>query len=108
MTKLQLQNLDQTVVDPFLNVNISNTNNIKKFWVGIFKGQGHISQVYYTAVTDIHLAHTKGAPGEMLLINVCIIFYLRLFFWKKWDDLEDLELRLYLSLYFKIFSKIIF
>ena len=40
-TKLQLQNLNQPIVDTFL----SNTNNVKKFWVGIFKGQSHISQV---------------------------------------------------------------
>ena len=66
-TKHQPQNLDQTVVDPFLNFNISNTNNIKKFWVGIFKGQGHISQVYYTAVTDIHLALFSTFIQKVLL-----------------------------------------
>ena len=41
-TKPQLQNLDQTVANTFL----SNTIKIKKFWVGIFKGQSHINQVY--------------------------------------------------------------
>ena len=45
-TKPQLQNIDQTVVNTFLSINISNTTNIKKLWVGIFKGQSHISQVY--------------------------------------------------------------
>ena len=41
----QLQNLGQTVVNTFLSKNISDTNNIKKFWVGIFKSQSraHIS-----------------------------------------------------------------
>ena len=42
-TKPQLQNLDQTV-----SSSISNTNNIKMFWVGIFKGQSHIGKVLTT------------------------------------------------------------
>ena len=52
-TKPQLQNLDQTVVNTFFSINFSNTNNIKKFWVGIFKGQSHISQVRYTGVSQL-------------------------------------------------------
>ena len=40
----QLQNLDWTVVNMFFRININNTNNINKFWVGIFKSQSHISQ----------------------------------------------------------------
>ena len=51
LTKLQLQNLDQTVVNTFLSINISNTTNIKKLWVGIFKGQSHISQVHLTGLS---------------------------------------------------------
>ena len=39
-TKPQLQNLNETVVKIFLSINISSTNNIKKFWVDIFKWQG--------------------------------------------------------------------
>ena len=35
MTKLQL-----------LSINTSNSNNLNKFWVGIFTSQGHINQVY--------------------------------------------------------------
>ena len=50
----------------------------------------------------------KVLLGKCYWSTFALFFYLRLFFWKKWDDLEDLELRLYLSLYFKIFSKIIF
>ena len=46
-------------------------------------GQGHISKVYHTEVTDKPLAlfstFIQGAPWEMLLIKVCIIFYLRFF-----------------------------
>ena len=41
-----LQNLDQTVVNTFLNINSSNTNNIKKLLVVNFKSQSHINQVY--------------------------------------------------------------
>ena len=36
MTKLQLPNLHTTVVKTFLIINISNSNNLNKFWVGIF------------------------------------------------------------------------
>ena len=53
-TKPQFQNHAQTVVNTFLSINISNTNNIKKFWVDIFKDQSHTNQVYYikTAVSE--------------------------------------------------------
>ena len=36
-------NLDQTVANTIL---ISNSNNLIKFWVGIFTRQGRINQVY--------------------------------------------------------------
>ena len=41
MTKLQL-----------LSINTSNSNNLNKFWVGIFTSQGHINQVYLTGVSQ--------------------------------------------------------
>ena len=46
MTKLQLPNLHQTAGNTFLSINISNSNSLSKFWVGIFRRQGHINQVY--------------------------------------------------------------
>ena len=46
MTKPQLANMQQTVGDTILIINISNSNNLNKFWVAIFKRQGHISQVF--------------------------------------------------------------
>ena len=46
MTKLHLPNLHQTVVSTFLIINMSNSNNLNKFWVVIFTRQGHINQVY--------------------------------------------------------------
>ena len=46
MTKPQLLNLQQTVVNTILIINISNSNNFNKFWEGIFTRQGHINQVY--------------------------------------------------------------
>ena len=46
MTKPQLKNLQQTFVNTILIINISNSNNLNKFWVGIFTNQGHINQVY--------------------------------------------------------------
>ena len=65
LAELQLQNLDQPlcsksekslVLGPnvssqicnnmILTINISNSNNLNKFWVGIFTRQGHINQVY--------------------------------------------------------------
>ena len=45
MTKRQLQN-QQAVANMILSINISNINNLNKFWVGIFNRQGHINQVY--------------------------------------------------------------
>ena len=42
-TKPQLRNLQQIVANKIL---ISNGYNISKFWVGIFKRQGYINQVY--------------------------------------------------------------
>ena len=46
MTKPQLPNLQQTVADTILIINISNSNILNKFWVAIFTRQGHINQVY--------------------------------------------------------------
>ena len=45
MTKRQLPN-QQAVANMILSINISNSNNLNKFWVGIFTPQGHINQVY--------------------------------------------------------------
>ena len=52
MTKNQLPNLQQTVANTILIINISNNNNLNKFWVGIFTRQGHINQVYSTADSE--------------------------------------------------------
>ena len=46
MTKLQLTNLHQTTVNTFFSINISNRNNLNKFYVAILTRQGHINQVY--------------------------------------------------------------
>ena len=45
-TKRQLPNLQQIVANTILIINISNNNNLNKFWVGIFTRQGRINQVY--------------------------------------------------------------
>ena len=45
MTKPQLPNLQQTVANTILITN-SNSNNLNKFWVGIFTRQGLINLVY--------------------------------------------------------------
>ena len=45
-TKPQLPSMQQTVANTILMINISNSNNLTKFWVGIFTRQGHINQVY--------------------------------------------------------------
>ena len=45
MTEPQLPILQQTVANMILIINIGNSNNINKFWVGIFTRQGHINQV---------------------------------------------------------------
>ena len=52
MNNPQLPNLQQTVANTILIINISNSNNINKFWVGIFTRQDHINQVYYTGVSQ--------------------------------------------------------
>ena len=46
MTKPQLPNLQQTVANTILIINISNSNNLNKFYVGIFTRQGDINKVY--------------------------------------------------------------
>ena len=46
MTKPQLSNLQQTVADTILIINMSNSNILNKFWISIFTRQGHINQVY--------------------------------------------------------------
>ena len=46
ITKHQLPSMQQTVANTILMINISNSNNLNKFWVGIFTRQGHINQVY--------------------------------------------------------------
>ena len=38
--ELQLPNLQQTVANTFLIININNSNNLNKFWVAIFTRQG--------------------------------------------------------------------
>ena len=52
MTKPQLPNLQQTVANTIHIINISNSNNLNKFWVGIFTRQGHINQVYLIGVSE--------------------------------------------------------
>ena len=49
MTKPQLPNLQQTDAN---TINISNSNNLNKFWVVIFTPQGQIDQVYLTGVSE--------------------------------------------------------
>ena len=46
MNNPQLPNLQQTLANTILTINISNSNNINKFWDDIFTRQGHINQVY--------------------------------------------------------------
>ena len=53
MTKLQLPHLHQIVVNMSFSINITNSNNLNKFWVGIFTRQGHINQVYFTQVSQL-------------------------------------------------------
>ena len=45
MTKRQFPN-QQAVANMILCINISNSNKLNKFWVGIFTPQGHSHQVY--------------------------------------------------------------
>ena len=49
LTKPQLPNLPQTVANTILVTNISNSNNINKFWV---TRHGHINQSYLTGVSQ--------------------------------------------------------
>ena len=46
LTKPQFPNLQQTIANKILIINISNSNNVNKFWVGIVTRQDHINQVY--------------------------------------------------------------
>ena len=46
MTKSQLPKLHESVASTILSINISNGNNLNKFWVDIFICEGHINQVY--------------------------------------------------------------
>ena len=46
MTKPQLPNLQQTVANTIHIINIIKSDNLNKFWVGIFTRQGHVNQVY--------------------------------------------------------------
>ena len=46
LTKIQLPNQQETVSNTILITDISNSNNLNKYWVGIFTRQGHIYQVY--------------------------------------------------------------
>ena len=46
ITKPQLPSMQQTVANTVLITNISNSNNLNKFWVGILTRQGHMNQVY--------------------------------------------------------------
>ena len=45
LNKLQLPN-QQTVANMILSINISKSNILNKFWVGIFTRQGYINQVF--------------------------------------------------------------
>ena len=66
-TKPQLPNLQQTVANTILITNISNSNNLNKFWVGIFTRQGHVNQIYSTGVsewvTDKHSQYVWSDSG---------------------------------------------
>ena len=57
LTNIQVENLDQNVVNTFLSINISNTSNIKKFWVGIFKSQSPNNQVLLVRI----FSHWQGS-----------------------------------------------
>ena len=46
MIKPQSPNVQQNVANMILTFNLRNRNNLNKFWVSIFKRQGHINQVY--------------------------------------------------------------
>ena len=82
MNKPQLPNLQQTVVNMILIININNSKNINEFWVGIFTLKGHINQVYLTGVS--HIDSDKGCQWsdlgqiEMIMINSTRNWILRL------------------------------
>ena len=63
--KLQLPNLHQTVINTFISITISNSNNLDKFLVGIFTCQGHINQDYETTVSQ--LVSDKGSNDRTQL-----------------------------------------
>ena len=73
LTKIQLKNIHQTVVKTFLSISISNSNNINKFWDGIFTCQSHISQFSITSVTEwqdeaiIGLVSDKKSSSKYIL-----------------------------------------
>ena len=71
MTKLQLPNLHQIVVNMFLGININNNNNLNMFWVGIFTHQGHINQVYHTAVS--YSVTDKGSQWLDSGLIICFV-----------------------------------
>ena len=79
LTKIQLKNIHQTVVKTFLSISISNSNNINKFWDGIFTCQSHISQFSITSVTEwqdeaiIGLVSDKKSSYEQFLIKIYFI-----------------------------------
>ena len=70
MTKPQLPNRQQTVVNTILITNISTSNNLNKFWVGIFTRQGHIkfteqelvSESVSQLVSDKHCQWSDSGP----------------------------------------------
>ena len=71
MTNLQPQNLHQTVVNTFLSINISNSNNLDKFWEGIFTCHGHINQVYFQLVSKwVNDKGSKWLDSGSIIINL--------------------------------------
>ena len=102
MTKLQLPNMHQTINNMFLSINISNSNNLKKFWVGIFTRQGHINQVYKTGVsqwvsywqgkTKIGLGSDKKSSLYVYYITCNTFRFLGKSNYKKRTRLSDAEL----------------
>ena len=77
MTKPQLLNLQQTVANMILIININNSNNINEFWVGIFTLKGHKNQVSLTGVSDgvsqivsdKRCQWSDSGPTEIIMIN---------------------------------------
>ena len=72
MTKPQLPNLQQTVANTILIS--SNSNNLNKFWLGIFTRQGHINQVYKTVVSQSVSAKHCQWSDSGLTKTVCLNF----------------------------------